>query len=593
MSMLPFVSLEMRASMYCVLSKHPKGLAMRWFVAVIMGLFASAGLLAGESEDPAAKFNVSGAQVVQQPDVLLHVNPRHQQAADANAGHEDSPLRTIQAAATRAFANRSEGKGTKVLIHPGIYREAVQIGSFELSPDAPVIIFEGVDPAQVVIRGSDVLSDWRRESGSDIYHHHWPHRWEAEGVPRGWESVGEHLQNHPILLRREMVFLDGALLRQVMSMEELRAQGETFFVADTEPDEPAALWIHTQPGTDLSSVTVEVAVRPTLLAAYHMANFVVRNLTFEHASTAISWPAVRLDGGRNILMENCRIQWNNWNAMSAYLASNVTWRRLVTSYNGAGGINAWRATNLRVEDCQASHNNWRGAWGDFLGWAQGQKFLSLRRAHFLNYEAIGNQAVGLWFDWDNEDVLVEGANLSENATRGLFLEATQGPLVLRNSRINRNGQDGVFITNAARVTFENNQIIDNARHQIHIPWLASEHIERRVTNYQSGETMGIRTTRPGCCSTARWRSPRSTAPRRPWRPPWPSPRRTRRPSSCATRPSRSSVATATAASTPWSASTATSAGCASAPARSRCRRTTSGRASGGGPHLRGPPGATR
>jgi parallel beta-helix repeat protein len=442
----------------------------------------------GAAEPPA-----SGAAVDETVDVVLHVNQRHEQAADQNAGSEEAPLRTVQAAAHRAYANRREGRGTKISVHPGIYRESIEVGSFVVEPDAPPIIFEGTEAGAVVIRGSDVFTDWQREAETNLVRHRWPHRWGQAEIP--WAAVADHLKDNPVVLRAEMVLIDGQLLRQVMTLEDLRRQPGAFFVQEAEENESAGtIWAHPPDGTDLARAKVEAAVRPTLFTSHQTANLVLRNLVFEHASTRIGWPAVRFNGGRNILVEDCRIEWNNWNALSAYVAADVTWRRVATNHNGAGGMNGWRVTNLRVEDSQASYNNWRGAWGDFLGWAQGQKFLSLRGAYFRNYRATGNQATGLWFDYDNQDVLVDGANVSDNTTRGFFLEASQGPLTIRNSQVSNNGQDGIFITNVAHLTLENNRIVDNVRHQIHCPWLADEHIERPVRNHQTGEMMGVRTT---------------------------------------------------------------------------------------------------
>ena len=85
---------------------------------------------------------------------------------------------------------------------------------------------------------------------------------------------------------------------------------------------------------------------------------------------------------------------------------------------------------------------------------------------------------------------------------------------------------------------------------------------------------GAPAARPG---GAGW--PARAGRRRPSRRPWPRRRPTWPPSTSATRPSRSTVATATAASTRWNGPTGTSAGCASGPARSRRSATTSARAS--------------
>ena len=80
---------------------------------------------------------------------------------------------------------------------------------------------------------------------------------------------------------------------------------------------------------------------------------------------------------------------------------------------------------------------------------------------------------------------------------------------------------------------------------------------------------------PGSSWAAPSAWPVRAAPRLRWRPRWPRRPPTWPPSSSATRPCRSTGATATATSTRWSGPTATSAACASAPARWRRSATSS------------------
>ena len=71
---------------------------------------------------------VTGANVAEdQVDAVLHVNANHPSASDPNPGTERSPLKSISRGAALALANRSKGLGTKILIAPGVYRDAVRL----------------------------------------------------------------------------------------------------------------------------------------------------------------------------------------------------------------------------------------------------------------------------------------------------------------------------------------------------------------------------------------------------------------------------------------------------------------------------------
>ena len=61
---------------------------------------------------------------------------------------------------------------------------------------------------------------------------------------------------------------------------------------------------------------------------------------------------------------------------------------------------------------------------------------------FKNFRAIANQTMGLWFDSDNSGIVVEDSYLSRNEINGVFLEANQGPITIKNSKLCNNGTRG-------------------------------------------------------------------------------------------------------------------------------------------------------
>src|SRR5262245_46284934 len=57
----------------------------------------------------------------------LHVNGHHPLASDANPGTAELPLHTLRRATQVAAANHKRHIGTRVVIYPGIYREAIKL----------------------------------------------------------------------------------------------------------------------------------------------------------------------------------------------------------------------------------------------------------------------------------------------------------------------------------------------------------------------------------------------------------------------------------------------------------------------------------
>lgn len=454
-------------------------LGLIWVLCVAW--WATSGALASRQTSPAPG------------EVVLHVNQQMPSASDQNPGTEQAPLRTVQAATKRALQLRATDLAVRVAIHSGVYRETVVLSQPSLQPAAPPLVIEGVEP-DVVIAGSDVIALMGPESDTRIQASPWSPRFGLAPIPDGWDSVTADLRAHPVVLRSEIVFVGGRRLQQVLSLAEVRAEPGRYFVEEGLSGAlPGTLWWRPPVETPPDVVTaVEAAVRPTLLMADRMAALVIRGITFRHAATPLQDAAVQINRSADVRLEDLRIEWNNWNGVSVRESRNVTLRHVTANHNGAGGMSVWRVGQLTVEDSDASFNNWRGAWGGFTGWATGQKFLSLHGARFTRYQAIGNQATGLWLDTDVADVLVEDSRVCNNLTRGVFIEASQGPVTLRDSVVCNNGEIGIFATAAAGVTLERDAIYDNGDYQVYLPWLADQHVLSVERNYETGAQMRIR-----------------------------------------------------------------------------------------------------
>src|SRR4051812_40358753 len=128
----------------------------------------------------------SQAHVTENQTTLIYVDANS--GSDSNSGTQSSPLKTIQAAVTKAKANNTKSIGTKVLINPGVYREAVTIYSDSNQTSAPMT-FQATQPGNSVIAGSDVLTNWyHTTNNSSIYTHSWTYNFGACAIPSGWPT---------------------------------------------------------------------------------------------------------------------------------------------------------------------------------------------------------------------------------------------------------------------------------------------------------------------------------------------------------------------------------------------------------------------
>ena len=147
--------------------------------------------------------------------------------------------------------------------------------------------------------------------------------------------------------------------------------------------------------------------------------------------------------------------------------------------------------NATYIGCSFDNNNWRlGLWGGVYGWAPaGTKQLFLADSAFRECTFRNNYAVGLWLDFGHENVLVEDCIMADNSDTGLYIEASAGPVTVKNTRVVRNAYQpytfpeagGLLVAESMNVTIERCYIADNLHYQIGI-----RSRERKSSGYWSG-----------------------------------------------------------------------------------------------------------
>jgi hypothetical protein len=386
--------------------------------------------------------------------------------SDSNPGSRSQPLKTINRAAQLAIGNQGRDIPTTITINSGTYREYIGIGSNNPNTEAP-IVFQASKNGTVIVSGSEVWTSWQPDSlDPRRFVHSWTYQWGVCGSPPRWPVLPE------VIARREMVIVNGHILTPVLSQDRM-TEG-SFFV-----DEAAGRAIIWPPaGTDMSTATIEVPLRPRLFESHHVSSLTIRGIVFEHSNACVSMnpsAAVAIIGGANVSIEDCTFGWNNWTGLRVDGLTDSSIRRITASYNGALGILGFRLKQFSAEDVETSYNNWRGALGEFYEFEPaGGKFLHVHGGVFKNFRSVGNQASGLWFDTNNSDVTVDQAFLANNRLRGFFIEANMGPITLKNSRICGNAGDGFEGQHSESVSLIGNLFYNNHKSQIFVDSISDQ-----------------------------------------------------------------------------------------------------------------------
>jgi hypothetical protein len=399
------------------------------------------------------KTPVTGATLeIPQNIQTIYVAPPAAGLEEHDGKSAQQPLLSLETALVQAMPILERGQAVEIRMASGIYRErGLGLTLKKGTGNAALLVISGSPEGSTEIRASTVYDSWEA-----LKNNRYSTTVDKKIVPG--ESAWS--QTTPILLRREMVFIDGEPLRQVLSEKELDAG--TFF-ADAETQR---FIIEPKAGVDPRSALVEIADaegtgKEPILDLSEKPNVILRNLKFLHSNQGLhNRFAVRATS--NLLVENCTFQWNNSGGLGINGAENVTIRGSKFNHNGGLGIFGWRVRNLLIEDSETNFNNWRGAMGGYTGWSVGGiKLHWVEQVRLQNYRAIGNQSPGFWLDLWCYHVDIIDSHFEDNAIEAaVLLELAKG-ITIRNTKFIRNAE-AIRMHDAAEVSVEDSSFIGNA-----------------------------------------------------------------------------------------------------------------------------------
>jgi len=414
---------------------------------------------------------------------------------DNNPGTQALPFKTIGKSVGVAEANNQTGIGTHVYVNPGLYRENIDLQATEKDTLLPET-YEAVTPGTVLISGADPYTNWTQYSqNSSIYSTPWTYNF---GLCPA--LTGNAPPQTDIVLRREMAFVNGAQMEQVLSLGQM-LEG-TFYVDDSGQQ----LYLWPPEGTNLSGADVELADRGQLWAITNKNGVVLRGLTFEYSADCKSDGAVELNFGppsQNIEFDTDNFLWNNATGLHVFMATDYTIENAVADHNGAVGMEMFDTIGGLVQNTTADFNNWRGGEGSFFIWGEGGiNPYGLINGTFNNINTDWNFSTGIHWDTNNENTTGTNINSRSNFYHGILLERNDGPMNFTNLNLCYNssagltadgGQTtsaGLTLRDSENVTVTDSVMYDNGNAQANV---IGEAGGIPILNWQTGQIFTVYT----------------------------------------------------------------------------------------------------
>lgn len=370
------------------------------------------------------------------PSGALFVNPSS--GADSNPGTQAAPFATLG----RALAVAPSG--STIVLRGGQYRES-------LSLNRPVTI-QAYPHEQPWMTGTDVVGGFAGYSGL------WAKSWTSPLCDTCLDPTSID-PNYPAAGLPEMVFVDGAPLRQVTSLNTIAPDA---FYYDASKH---LLYL----GADPNGHTVEVANRAYALRIGSAASgSTVRGVGFEQygASSSFSSPQMVTVTGTNVTLDHDTFAWSASRGLSVLNSGAVVTNSLFL-YNGSNGFHANNADGLVFQ-----HN--RVAWSNAEHFSitpsasatqAGAKLTHTWNSVVSDNIFDDNGANALWYDVTSTNAVIANNTFLRNAGHGIAYEVS-GRAIIAGNLVAANGRDGIKLSGASGAEVWNNTIAGNGWSQI-------------------------------------------------------------------------------------------------------------------------------
>ncbi len=397
--------------------------------------------------------------------------------ADSNPGSRELPFLTIQAAANIALA------GDVITVHEGVYRERIdpQAGG---SNDLNRVIYQAAENEKVVIKGSEIVSEWEKDGKSvwkavipnSIFGDYNPYADLVEGDwfnPEGLHHhTGEVFVNGNALFEQNSI---GGVKKPVIHEKAVDPSASLYTWYSEVGEESTTIWANFQdynPNKELVEINVrEACFYPSVPGVNYIT---VRGFEMSQAATQWAAPTAEQPGligthwSKGWIIENNRV--SNSKSVGITLGKDRGTGHNVWMHNKLkGGATHYNEVIFRAlevgwsEEKIGSHivrNNEISACGQagIVG-SLGAVFSKIHDNHIydiytkrtysgaemagikihapidmlIEHNRIHNAFIGIWLDWMAQGTRVTRNVLYDNSHHDYFSEVNHGPTMVDNN----------------------------------------------------------------------------------------------------------------------------------------------------------------
>ncbi len=370
------------------------------------------------------------------------------------------PFRTIKKAFASANTQKRLGRGVKISIGEGTYREGANTDTYPWATlftnnpvdatSAPLIIegrgWNAANPqntGKVILSSSELFSGGWTKVNDSIWTKTWPYSFTIQS--RTSYQGGVPFTMSDAMLRREWLYVNGKTYYCVNAPNYTNINTVSGFPLPANANgerltaDEGSFWINNNVITikpplnersafDLNAKTVEVTTKrgivQLIIGTFEPAvktNIIIRNLTFKNASER---EAFQINRHNNVLIEDCRFDQNKINGFTVQNCRNVLVRRCTANGNGNQGAGISGSRNVVFDSCYFNENARQGEIVNYTSWSVcGIKSLRDSAVVFSHCLAKDNRGSGFWWDTGNEDCDNFECVSSGNSNYGVYVEA--------------------------------------------------------------------------------------------------------------------------------------------------------------------------
>jgi len=437
---------------------------------------------------------------------------------DQNPGTESQPFRTISAAAEIAVA------GDTITVYEGTYREKV-VPPRGGTNDLKRILYRAAPNERVVIKGSEVISDWQQvDNGvwkttinNDFFGDYNPYQVIVEG---DWYSDGGRTHHTGEVYLNEKSLYEMPSIEMVMNPEtvgtSIDPEGSLYQWYSESDHETTTIWANFHdynPNEELVEINVRnscfypdrpgmdyITVRgfhmsqaatqwapPTaeqigLIGTHWSKGWIIEDNILSNSKTVGITLGKDRETGQNVWMNNpVKDGATSYNEV-IFKALNSGWSKenigshIVRNNTIFNTEQAGIVGSLGAIFSEISHNHIYDIWTKrMFGGAElaGLKFHAPIDMLIKN-NRINNTAIGIWIDWMAQGTRITGNLIYDSAIDDLFTEVNHGPYLVDNNiflsdvAIRDVAQGGAFVHNLIGGKLEHHQVLDRST-PYHLP----------------------------------------------------------------------------------------------------------------------------